>query len=161
MSKIVIPLSLDSKGVVQYPGTRSLWSDTEVVGQTVVGEYAGDLYQADGKTPAFTWTAYAPPAIDYGTRITSLAFMSRFTAAEEQAIRTAAQSSVPLQMMLDRISMAVATFIDLTDERLVAGMASLVSATLLTQARSDAILQTPVAWDELPASVQANYPNPA
>lgn len=155
MTKISVPLNVDANGVLQYPGVPASWSDTEIIGETVIGTYAGDLYQADGKTPAFNWTAYVPPSPTYGTRITSLAFMSRFTSSEEEAIRTAAQSSVPLQMLLDRISMAVATYIDLSDARLVAGMGQLVAAGLLTQARADDIMQTPAAWSELPPSIQS------
>lgn len=154
---ISTPLVQNGTAVV-YPGDATKWAATDVIGQTLVGEYAGALYLADGVTKAFTWTAYVPPAPSYGLIITPLALLERFLPAEEAAIRTAQPSSVLIQGLMDRIRLA--SFIDLTAPNTQAGINALVTAGILTAARAAAILTTPATWIEVPASVQAQFSQP-
>lgn len=102
---------------------------------------------------------FAPPAaepeepnklpLSYGTRITPLAFIDRWTPEEEVAIRTAAKTSVEVESLIARVQLA--TFIDLADPRTVAGINALVAANLLTAERATAILTDPVQPAEVPA----------
>jgi hypothetical protein len=83
----------------------------------------------------------APPAIV----ITYLQFRALFTAGENQAIMTAAQSN---HAVLDWLLQAVgAREVDLADPQLKAGLDALVALGLITAARETAIL--------------ANQPSPA
>ena len=69
-------------------------------------------------------------------------FMELFTTAEQIAIKTAALSvdTIPVGLWYDQ---AVAlNWLDLTSDKMAQGMAALVGAGLLTQARSDEILAT-------------------
>ncbi|MDE2470389.1 MAG: hypothetical protein KGL35_17000 [Bradyrhizobium sp.] len=154
---ISIPLVQNGTAVV-YPGDATKWTATNVVGQSVVGEYAGALYLADGVTKAFNWTAWSPPAPSYGLVITPLAMLNRFLPAEENAIRSAQTSSTQIQSLMDRIHLA--SFIDLTDPNTEGAINALVTAGLLTAARAATMLTTPAAWGELPASIQAQIGSP-
>ncbi len=156
--KISAALSTNAVGAIQYPGTASDWQDTVIEGSSIVGEYTGPLYLADGVTKAFAWSAYVPPTPTYGLIITPLALLERFLPAEEDAIRNAQPSSVQIQGLMDRIHLA--SFIDLTAPSTQAGINALVTAGILTAARAAAILTTPAAWIELPASVQAQFSQP-
>lgn len=79
--------------------------------------------------------APAPPV----TRsITVLAFRSRFTQAEKQAIYTAAKSSVDVQIWLD--DLAVATEVILDDARTLAGLQAMESAGFIGAGRAAEIL---------------------
>lgn len=151
---ISIPLVQNGTAVV-YPGDATKWTATNVVGQSVVGEYAGALYLADGVTKAFNWTAWSPPAPSYGLIITPLAMLNRFLPAEEAAIRNAQASNVSLQGLMDRIHLA--SFIDLTDPNTEGTINELVTAGILTAARATTILTTPATWIELPTSIQATF----
>lgn len=90
-----------------------------------------------------------PPAPDYGTKVTRLAFRNRFSGAEKVALYTAAASSVPIKIYLD--DLAAATFVDLTRDDTATSLQVLVSAGLLTQARATTILSAPVQPEEVPA----------
>lgn len=70
--------------------------------------------------------------------ITVLAFRSRFTQAEKQAIYTAAKSSVDLQIWLD--DLAVATEVILDDDRTLAGLQAMESAGFIGAGRAAEIL---------------------
>ena len=72
-------------------------------------------------------------------------FMGLFTTAEQIAIKTATLSvdAIPVGLWYDQ---AVAlNWLDLTSDKMAQGMAALVGAGLLTQARSDEILATEFA----------------
>ena len=70
--------------------------------------------------------------------ITVLAFRSRFTQAEKQAIYTAAKTSVDVQIWLD--DLAVATEVILDDARTTAGVQAMESAGLISAGRAAEIL---------------------
>jgi len=72
------------------------------------------------------------------TPMTKLQFRSLFTFEELVAIETAAETDAMIRVLNQ--NQAVADFIDLADPRTAAGLALLVSKTLLTQERADAIL---------------------
>jgi hypothetical protein len=76
-----------------------------------------------------------PPRI---TMLSSLNFRQLFTAAEGQAITQAAQTNAQLRMFIDDES--AAGTVDLTNPEVTTGIAMLVSAGLLAQARADQIL---------------------
>ena len=85
-----------------------------------------------GNTPD---PAPAPPV---STTLSPLQFIARFTAAEQTAIATAGQSNAQISLFLTRA--AAADYIDLADPQTSGGVEALVSAGLLTQARTTAIL---------------------
>ena len=72
------------------------------------------------------------------TRLTRLEFRNQFTMAEKQALYTAAQSNVDVQIFLDDVN--AAEYIETSDAATIAGLDALVSAGLLTQARADEVL---------------------
>jgi len=85
------------------------------------------------------FTAPTPaPAPTHRTRLTRLEFRNLFTQAEKQALYTAAQSSVDVQIYLDDVN--AAQYIETTDASTVNGLGALVAAGILTQARADEIL---------------------
>lgn len=88
----------------------------------------------------------APPPLP--RIVTRLAVVNRFTDAEYIAILTAAKTDVAVQAWKERLDLA--TQIDLDNERTRAGAALLVSKSLLTQARADALLDDPVQDAERP-----------
>lgn len=92
-------------------------------------------------------TPYVPPAPDYGTKVTRLAFRNRFSGSEKVALYTAAASSIPIKIYLD--DLAAATYVDLSRADTIASINSLVG-TILTQERATAILTDPVQPEEVP-----------
>lgn len=98
---------------------------------------ARQVWQFPGWSPAPISAEIAP-----------LAFNKRFTTAERAAIRAAAAVNADLADWHDRARMA--RMIDLADAETIAGMAALVAAGLITAARRDAILTTPVSAEERP-----------
>lgn len=90
---------------------------------------------------AGAWTFAAPtppPAPAPSTQMSPLAFIGRFTGAEQTAIGAAAMSNVSLWLWFNK--MTAATYIDLADPETKAGLDALVSAGLLAAARETAIL---------------------
>ena len=77
----------------------------------------------------------APPPI---TAVSSLQFRQLFTSAEALAITTAAESNAQFRMFMDDES-AAGTVV-LASPEVQSGIAALVTAGLLTQARANAIL---------------------
>ena len=80
----------------------------------------------------------AAPTAEPKKSITVLAFRSRFTQAEKQAIYTAAKTSVDVQIWLD--DLAVATEVILDDARTTAGVQAMESAGLISAGRAAEIL---------------------
>ncbi len=72
------------------------------------------------------------------TNISSYDFMLRFTPFEQQAIQTAAQSNWQIQLWMTMI--ASKHRLNVADPKITGGMQALVSAGLLTAARSAQIL---------------------
>jgi hypothetical protein len=70
--------------------------------------------------------------------ISSLAFRQLFTAAERLAITNAGETSAAIREFMDDESAAGS--VTLSDPEVTAGIAALVSATLLTQDRASAVL---------------------
>jgi hypothetical protein len=71
-------------------------------------------------------------------RLSHLEFMGRFTDAELIGIYTAAKSSVPVEIWLDKFKLA--SDVDRTDARTIAGLAGMESAGLLSAGRAAEIL---------------------
>ena len=69
--------------------------------------------------------------------VTKLAFMNLLTDGELEAIYTAAQQSVPMQVWIDKLR--VADYIDLNDPRTVSGLITLEMLGILGAGRADVI----------------------
>lgn len=118
-----------------------------------ISELAGEVIQSDmvaiseGVTVEIgylfdgtNYTAPTPaPAPTHRTRLTRLEFRNLFTQAEKQALYTAAQSSVDVQIYLDDVN--AAQYIETTDQTTIDGLNALATAGILTQARADEILE--------------------
>lgn len=103
-------------------------------------------------------TLATPPApASFGTKVTQLAFMSRFTATERKAIKAACSTNPDVDDVWSL--MTAATYIDLALPMTINGVALLVAAVpALTAARSAAVLALPVTNPlELPGSVRLTY----
>jgi len=79
-------------------------------------------------------------------KITKLGLRQRFTFSELIALTTAAQTQVPLQVLLANLQ--VATFIDLNRADTIGGMNLMVSMGLLTPERASQILNNPITESE-------------
>lgn len=55
MRLISIPLVQDADGLIVYEGKFADWSGANIVGDKIVGYYAGALFLSDGVTKAFPW----------------------------------------------------------------------------------------------------------
>lgn len=73
-------------------------------------------------------------------KITKLAMRQRFTFTELCALTSASETSLPVKVLLDNLS--VATYIDLSRTDTRGGINLIASAGLITQLRADAILNT-------------------
>jgi hypothetical protein len=93
---------------------------------------------ADIAAAGITVQTVADPTPPPVTVVSSLAFRQLFTAAEGQAITQAAQTNAQLRMFID--DEGAAGVVDLTNPEVTTGIAMLMSAGLLTQARADQIL---------------------
>jgi len=80
--------------------------------------------------------------------ITKVAFRFRLTDAEYVGILSAAKTNIEVAAWVETFNMV--TQINLDDQRTKDGVANLVSKNLLTQARADEILTTPVQDGERP-----------
>ena len=101
-----------------------------------------DLITADmlPMTTAEVATHTAPRPLPPPTpkQFTSLEFFDLFTDAEQLAVASAAMASAQVKLWYDR--MLAASFVSLSDPRTSAGLQALVTESLITQARMDAIL---------------------
>lgn len=108
-------------------------------------EWEGWTYDGDKFHPPVGYVDPNP------TKITKLAFLNRFTDAEAIAIDLASMGATTqaatLRRELKRIDAAV--HIDLTNEKLIAGLALLEGAGLLAPGRATEIMNTPVAEHEV------------
>lgn len=103
------------------------------------------------------------PEVNYGTKITKLAFRLRFTNEEKIAIEFASLDD-PSATQQARILAATlrtyqkdvetATYIDLSRQDTRAGVQSLETYGLIGAGRASIILDTPVAFNELPLELQ-------
>ena len=135
--KITIPLVQDAHGAVQYPGTLADWSDTDIEGTNISGEYTGSLYQADGVTKLFNWSNYVAPNTNNPV-MSKLAFLSRMTQAERIGIRNAIPTDAVIADAESMLGMADSVDVSAADTTGYVGY--LVSKSLLTAARAATIL---------------------
>ena len=82
---------------------------------------------------------YVPPTPPNPTVITSIAFLDRFTAAEQAAVQQAA-AAAPSTIGVGLTTGLAAGTIDLTSPVLIAWMNALVTAGAITSARETTIL---------------------
>lgn len=120
---------------------------------TIVGTVTDDYLAQDGEQllpvpegfDLDNWE-YADGALrTAGMRLTQLAYMQRFSIAEEAGIRVAAKTNPVIEVILARL--AAAEYVDLTDPATADGLSVMVNAGLLPIARAEEILGSP-----LPAS---------
>lgn len=151
---------------IDYPGNPLLWRAAGEVGNLLVGEYTGTLYEEDGITKAFAWESYTPPPRTFGHAITPLAFTGRFTGAEQTVIdmaglddataampaRQAASSFRQMQKEVDR-----SAYVQLNRPDLPGKLAQLEAAGILAAGRDDTIINAPVGSVELPTSLRLGY----
>ena len=123
------------------------------------------------------YTTWLDPSIptNYGTKITVLAYRSRWT-LQEQCLLDVISIDNPTADLETRLEIAAlrqiaanlsaATIVDLSDQRVRDGAAYVlnalhaVSTTIVPNVatRLSEILDTPVTYDELPTYIQASYP---
>jgi hypothetical protein len=103
------------------------------------------------------------PEVNYGTKITKLAFRLRFTPEEKVTLVMASldDPSAPQQSRLLAATLRTyqkdvetATYIDLSREDTRTGVQSLETYGLLGTGRASEILDTPIRYDELPLELQ-------
>ena len=94
---------------------------------------------------SFSGTLFSEPPIKAAAapKLTSLQFMGLLTAAEQNAIATAAQANASVLVWLLKISGA--TYVDLGDPATIGGVNAMVAAGLLTAARATAVLSNQAA----------------
>lgn len=152
---ISTPLVTDG-GLIAYPADRSLWRNATPVGDRLVGEFSGELYEADGLTKAFDWEPADLPAPTPGSIITRLAFLQRFDDEEAIVIDLASigdtVAAATIRRYLSKIN--AAEHIDLQLQELRDGVLALEAAELLVAGRAIEILDTPVQFHELPSALQ-------
>ena len=92
------------------------------------------------------------PVAPVGTKITILAFLSRFTDAEAIAIDLAGIGATAGAATIRRYMSKVtaASFIDLEREDTRAGVAALEAAGLLVEGRAQEILEAPIQPGDVP-----------
>lgn len=94
------------------------------------------------------WVIPSPPVAP-NLHITRLAFLNRLTLTERVAIRSAAAAGeLVIADFLDLLSASL--YVDLALSTLQDGVAYMVTKTLLTQSRADAILTAPIQDTERP-----------
>lgn len=128
----VVELFTPQKGMTlaqSFPPNSYTWVDcTDGPGVAQGWTYSGGAFAAPP----------APPAPAAPTTITPLAFLGRFTTAEQTAIAGAAQGNATV--MLWMMKMAASQTVDLADPQTGAGLDALVAGGLLPAARKTAIL---------------------
>ena len=80
----------------------------------------------------------APPTPPPQTQFSSLAFLDRFTQAEQLSVVQATMVSAEVKLWYDRL--LAADFVDLTDPRTETGVDALITAGLLDPSRKPEIL---------------------
>ena len=142
--RVINVIEADAAFIEILPGT---WAPAQGAG--IGWHYDGEAFTAP--------VPESPPAQD--TRITRLAFRKRFTQAEKVALEIAAlddPSATPAQRAQAAALRAylkdvdAATFIDLADAHVAAGVQTLEAAGLLAAGRAAEIINAPVTPDELP-----------
>ena len=128
---------------------REIYIDGEFLVTTIDGKEVSREINNPVITP--------PPVTEFGTKITQLAFMSRFTQAERQAIRAKSKIDEGVEDVWDLMNRA--TYIELADPKIIGGLMLIVSKVPeLTLARSLVIRAVPVTDPlELPGSVRITY----
>jgi hypothetical protein len=97
---------------------------------------------------AQAWMVPAPEQPVVERVITTKAFLLRFTGEERVAVRTAARASVSIDDWLHLLESD--TIVHLNSVFMVNGMAAIVAAGFITQARSDEIINAEIQPFEVP-----------
>ena len=105
---------------------NTIIADADFVEQHYQGQYREILEESAKPEPA-------------KTKLTKLEYMNRFADTELAGIYTAAKSVIAVEVWLEKFKLA--TEIDLTDERTIAGLQALESAGLLDTGRAAEILK--------------------
>lgn len=114
---------------------------------TVPEPAEGQVYQLHDEAGGFVESIYKPPVDDVEVaRISTRAFKLRMTATERKATR-AKQTNADVVDFMDILSSGPS--VNLADPLVMMGLQLLVSEGVLTQARADEIVTTPVTDDEL------------
>lgn len=99
----------------------------------------GWVWGQDGWTLAWEVDPPAPPPEpQYKTQFTSLEYLDRFTEAEQITVVTVTQSNAQVKLWYDK--MLAASYVDIADPRVSAGLDALIAAGLLAPARKAEIL---------------------
>lgn len=122
--------SLES--VVQMYSPVTFWREQEMA--VVVPELGGGELQEPAASPAPEPAPTQPPS----TQTTPLQFIDRFTEAEQLGIVTATLGNAAVKLWYDKL--LAASFVDIADPRLSAGLDALVSAGLLAPERKVQVL---------------------
>lgn len=173
MKKISVPLAFKPNStVVLYPGQRDQWSDARVEQDRLIGNYSGALYAPNSATKAFDWDIYADPVINYGTVMSTVAYLRRFTLDEKATIELesvddpSATKEVRLQKARIRQVLKMLDFeseIDLANPDFQSAALStcmlLQEAGAITNAevRYNELIGEPVTFNDLPERLKPIY----
>lgn len=93
-----------------------------------------------------------PIVVDYGTKITKLAFLNRLGDAALVAIETASRgnNALGIAASIIKIKHASSTYIDLALDETIADMQKLVDYSFINLAKKNEVLDTPVQEKEVP-----------
>ncbi len=145
------PLIVEN-GQVIYPTPKSEWAYAYDYKNTLAGEYIGELYLEDG-TKAFNWIEFDPDkVIDYGTKVTKLAFLTRLGDAVLGAIEAVSRLNNPsgYAAAIIKIKHASSTYIDLALPETISDVQKLVTYGFIDQAKCNHVLYSEVTEKEVP-----------
>lgn len=96
-----------------------------------------------------------PVVVDYGTKITKLAFLNRLGDAALVAIETASRvnNALGIAASIVKIKHASSTYIDLSLDETKADMQKLVDYGFIDLTKKNAVLDTPVQEKEVPVFI--------
>lgn len=128
----------------QYEFGRYLFQHDDNGGVEITDEYHNELInlQASGsviKPNENNYPIAVPQSPPSGMRVyTPLEFLEKFTQVEQLNVVSATMSNSEVKLWYDK--MLAASFVDLTDQRTIEGLNSLVAAGLLSAERPQEIL---------------------
>lgn len=139
-------------GQVIYPTPKSEWAYAYDYKNTLVGEYTGGLYSEED-VKAFDWVEFDPDkVIDYGTKVTKLAFLTRLGDDVLGAIEATSRLNNPsgYAAAIIKIKHASSTYIDLALPETIADVQKLVTYGFIDQAKCNHVLYSEVTEKEVP-----------
>jgi len=107
----------------------------DIIDQYQDGEYLVTEFSNGAIERRLPTAPVIAPAV---TILTKLEYMNRFTDSELAAIYTAAKQSIEIEIWLEKFKLA--TEIDLSDPRTIAGVQALEAVGLIGASRADEIL---------------------